>query len=162
MLTLIIISMIATKVHFDLKAVFIAGAITLTGLMAYIEQYMFGDMARLHILVLLVLVDFVTGICKSWVQGLPITSKKFRDSIGKVVQYGAFLIVTNLLVGVSVMGEHLSNPKGLITFSYMALILTECLSIYENVVAINPKLAFVRQAVERFKSVIKEKSNGNN
>jgi len=138
----------------DIRHMTIAAAISFTALWAYVDKYMFSDFERLHVLVLIMLLDFCTGVTRSWVQGREITSKGFRESIGKVVQYGAFLIVTQLLVSIHVAGEviksvGIANPETLITFSYMVLIITEIKSVYENITGINPKLDIVGKLSKR-------------
>jgi len=155
--------MIAEKIHIDVKAVMITIAISLTGFLAYFEQNVVGDISLLSTLIKLMLLDFVTGVCKAYIRGTKkvpdggfaaISSGGFRQSIGKSVQYGAFIIVTQVISTASMMHEHIFHPERLLAFAYMALYVTETKSILENITEINPKLTILKSAVNTLKDLV--------
>jgi len=121
----------------------------------YFQRYIVHDTGMLHILVLLVLLDFVTGVTKAWVKEgwTSVTSRGFRDSVGKIVQYGGFVIVTNILTLPEVSGDIVTNSATLIRYSYYALYAIEIKSILENITAINPKLDILNTAVKKLLAI---------
>lgn len=119
-------------------------------------KYIFTDVEFLKWLFIAMIVDLVTGVTKVWVKEghKAITSKGLRDTVAKFIQYGAFLIVTNILANFEVNGKVVA-PLGFITDSaYVILILIEIKSVYENIVAMNPALDFLSKWIDRIGNVI--------
>lgn len=130
----------------------------ITWIMKFIEKYIFADMGYLKWLVIAMIVDFVTGVTKVWVtQGFQsITSKGLRDTVGKIIQYGAFLIITHVITHFEIGGQATTTFLWLNKIAYEFLILIECKSVYENIVRINPNLDFVTHVVDKVRKLLKE------
>lgn len=110
-----------------------------------IGKYIFGDFSFLPWLVILMVVDFITGVTKSWVKKEAVTSKGFRDTVSKFIQYGALLIITHAVTHFEVDGQAVGKGLDwLVKLAYEFLIFIEVKSIYENVTEINPRLDFIK------------------
>lgn len=128
-----------------------------SGIGALFHKYIFSDTEYLGWLFVAVMLDLITGITKAWVQGgiKNITSQGLRMTIIKFIQYGAFLIITHVLVHFTVNGNNIS-PLGFIdNWAFSLLILIEIKSVYENIVAINPKLDFIKPLLDKVTAAIK-------
>lgn len=128
----------------------------LTGIMTFLNKYIFSDITYLKWLVIVMLLDLITGITKVWVNDgfKAITSKGLRDSLSKVIQYASFLIVTHVLTHYQVGDENNTNFKWLSKFAYEFLILIEIKSVYENLIKINPALDFVTSLINKIKALM--------
>lgn len=153
-------------IHFKLLSAlaspkFLIAYVTFAPIMAFIERYMFNDWSYLKFLVIACTLDFITGVTKVWVvQGSAfITSKGFRDSVSKIVQYGAFIIITHVLTHFEVGGVKYIQLDWLDSAAYIALILIEGKSVYENIVAINPKMDFLRPLIKKLDDLIEKGKN---
>jgi hypothetical protein len=157
-------------IHFKLLSAlsspkFLLAYITVAPILAFIEKYMFNDWSYLKFMFIACTLDFITGVTKVWVrQGSAfITSKGFRDSISKIVQYGAFIIITHVLTHFEINGVKYVQLDWFDSAAYIALILIEGKSVYENIVAINPKMDFLRPVIKKLDLLInKEKPNEGN
>lgn len=118
-------------------------------------HYLFNDFTYLRWLVITMILDFVTGLTKAWVNRVPITSKGFRNSVSKVIQYGSFLIITHVLTHFQILGQDNSKFQFLNNIAYTFLILTEIKSVYENAEAINPKLAILKPLIKFIDRILK-------
>ena len=124
----------------------------LTDVPVLIEKYIFSDLGFLKWLVLLMGIDFITGVAKVWKnEGLTaVTSKGFRDTVSKCIQYGAFLIVTHAMTHFSINGEVVFKDfLWLDKIAFEFLILIELKSNIENIQAINPRLHYLGDIAER-------------
>lgn len=138
----------------------------LSGIMKFIDKYLFSDINYLKFLIMACLFDLITGVCKVIVtEGVKkVSSKGFRDSVTKLISYGSFLFIVHLLTHFEIEGQTNSNTallwlnKGALEF----LIMIEIKSIYENIVAINPKLDFVDSLLQKFIDKYKIKKNASN
>jgi len=128
-----------------------------SGFGAFFQKYIFNDTEYLAWLLIAVMLDLITGITKAWVQGghKNITSQGLRMTVIKFIQYGAFLIITHVLVHFTVNGESISPVSFIDRWAYSLLILIEAKSVYENIVAINPKLDFIKPLIEKITEAIK-------
>lgn len=128
-----------------------------SGIGALFQKYIFSDTEYLVWLLIAVMLDLITGITKAWVQGgwKHITSQGLRMTVIKFIQYGAFLIITHVLVHFTVNGERVSPLPFAESWAYSLLILIEAKSVYENIVAINPKLDFIKALIDRIAKAIK-------
>ena len=88
-----------------------------------------------------------------------VTSRGLRMTIIKFIQYGAFLIITHVLVHFTVNGISVSPLAFIDSWAFSLLILIEVKSVYENIVAINPKLDFIRPLIERISAALKTGGN---
>lgn len=126
-----------------------------------IQKYLFGDMEYLVWLCIVLTLDLVTGITRvALTEGIgAVTSKGIRMTLKKFIQYGSFLIVTHVLVhftvgGRVVIGDAAAFLEG---WAYTLLILVEIKSVYENIVAIEPRWAFVEKIISKINLIISEK-----
>lgn len=139
-----ILSSISTK-YFALAFVSTASLLT------FVEKYIFSDWSYLKFLMIACVVDLATGVTKVWVKegSKAITSKGLRNTIAKVVQYGAFIIITHVLTNFEVDGEKYIEFVWVNKGAYIALILIEVKSVYENIVEINPKFNFLKPLMDK-------------
>lgn len=112
----------------------------------FTDKYIFKDTGFLKWLVIAMILDLITGVTKAYKQGgiKNITSKGLRDTVKKCIQYGALLIVTNVLThyeidGVAAIGGMMWLNKLAMEF----ILIIECKSVYENIVAIDSSFDFV-------------------
>lgn len=146
--------MIARKVHLDMEAVVIAGALTLSGFLAWLDPHV-GDSQLLWTLIKLSILDFITGVTKAWVKNQSITSTGYRSSIGKAIQYGSFIIIAQIISsGVLTGGQAVYGSDKIIIVTYMALCFTEIKSIIENATEIRKNSDFVSSMSKKILGVI--------
>lgn len=127
----------------------------------FTTKYIFSDVEYLKWLVIAVTLDLVTGIAKVWAKEgyKAVTSKGIRMTIAKFIQYGAFLIITHVLVNVTV-GE--SKPFAFVKdWAYLLLLLVEIKSVYENITAIDNRLDFINPIIQKIGEMIKSKQDEN-
>lgn len=123
-------------------------AITMAPIIHFIERHVFNDWSYLSSLMILVLIDFSTGVAAAWKDGEPITSKGWRNTIIKIVQYSSFLIVTHIIVNLQINGESVALPVSWITEgAYIFLIAIEIKSVYENLTKMNSSFDFLRPVI---------------
>ncbi|MGC4058186.1 MAG: phage holin family protein [Chitinophagaceae bacterium] len=125
-------------------------------IVAAFQKYIFHDIEYLKWLMILVALDLLTGITKVWAkEGFnAITSKGMRMTIVKFIQYGAFLVVTNVLTSFTINGKEASPVAFVGDWAFILLILIEAKSIYENIVYMNPKLDFINSIIQKIAAAI--------
>lgn len=117
--------------------------LTLWALLAY-----FGPMkSTLLLIFVLFILDFLTGIRKAMKQGKKITSRKLRDSADKLAAYCISLVLcfyltqeipaisdTHLPANVAGVIDNIIDVVFPIVYKVVAIgiVLTECISIFEN------------------------------
>ena len=69
-----------------------------------VETYVFSDWQFIGSLIVLVILDTVTGAWKHWHKGT-ISSRGFGEFCKKLILYGCVLIVTHTLISFRVRGE---------------------------------------------------------
>lgn len=106
----------------------------------FITKYIFSDFNFLKYLVIAVVIDLITGIAKAWTKKEAVTSKGLRSTIIKFIQYGSFLVITHVLSSFEINGEQVNSMQWISKLAYEFIMLIEVKSVYENIVAINPKL----------------------
>lgn len=138
-----------------------------TAMTAFVEKYLFSDFEFLTWLSIVVLLDLITGVAKVWVRqgGKAVTSAGMRMTLTKFIQYGAFLIVTHVLINFTIEGQRLPQLGFIDNWAYGLLILIEIKSVYENITAIDPRLDVLRPLLKRLSTILKtffhEKDPGN-
>lgn len=149
------IKIITALLNLNIKTLFVF--LNIAWVTTFIEKYIFADAEYLIWLTIAMILDFVTGVTKVWVtEGSKfITSKGFRDTVAKIIQYGAFLIITHVITHFEVDGAINISFSWLNKIAYQFLILIECKSVYENIVKINPNLDFINHIISKIKSNIK-------
>lgn len=131
-----------------------------TGVFNFINKYIFSDMSFLKWLVIVMILDFITGVTKAWVNGglKSVTSKGLRCTVSKVVQYGSFLVVTHVLTHFEIADKANMNYAFISKFAYEFLILIEIKSVYENIVRIDPTLDIESYLRNKIMSILKKES----
>lgn len=119
---------------------------------AFITKYIFADKGFLKWLIIAMTIDLITGIAKAYVKKEAITSKGLRDTISKVTQYGALLIITHVLTHYEIGGTPVTNTLWINKLVMEFILIIECKSVYENIVEINPAFDFV---TSMWKKIIK-------
>lgn len=117
----------------------------------FVTKYIFSDLGFLKWLVIAMFVDLLSGIGKSIKQSgwSSVTSKGLRDTVTKCIQYGSFLVITHVLTHYTVEGQTSGKLLWLNRVAMEFVILIEVKSVYENIVAINPKLDFVKEVLDK-------------
>lgn len=128
------------------------------GVFAFINKYLFSDVTFLKWLVVVMVLDLITGITKVWINegAKAITSKGLRCSVSKVIQYSAFLIVTHVLTHFQIGDQTNTDFTFLSKMAYEFLILIEIKSVYENIIRINPSLDVVTFVSNKIVSALKK------
>jgi hypothetical protein len=127
----------------NLKLWFIGILLQITPADNFIKTYLFSDLSFLKWLFIASGLDLLTGIAKAYKNKQPITSRAMRDTITKIIQYGAFLIITHVLTHYQIDGQSSKTLEWVNKLAMEYIILVEIKSVYENIVAINPKFDFV-------------------
>lgn len=135
-----------------------------TSVLSFFEKYIFADIGFLKWLAIAMIVDLITGVTKVWVtKGSKfVTSKGLRDTVGKVIQYGGFLVITHVVTHFEIGGQADTTFIWLNKVAFEFLILIECKSVYENIVKINPKLDFVTVVIDKVRKLLKETGKNDN
>lgn len=145
--------MVPDKIVANLSPILLATS----GIGVLFQKYIFSDGEYLIWLFIAVLLDLITGVTKAIVQnGIKhVTSQGLRMTVIKLIQYGAFLIITHVLVHFTVNGKSVSPLAFVDNWAFSLLILIEVKSVYENIVAINPKLDFIKPLIDKISEAIK-------
>ena len=151
--------------HFvDVKLWLLAGSITLLQRINFsgnewFSKYIFSDLSFLKWMTIVMMIDLITGITKVWKNEgrSKVTSKGLRDTVSKCIQYGSFLIITHILTHFEIDGKiALPNMDWINSMAYKFLLIIEIKSVYENIVAINPKLDFMSSLIDKILLSIKQ------
>lgn len=128
-----------------------------SGTGALFQKYIFNDTEYLIWLFIAVMLDLITGVTKALVRNgvQDITSRGLRMTVIKFIQYGTFLIITHVLVHFTVNGEPVSPLAFIDKWAFSLLILIEVKSVYENIVAINSKLDFIKPLIDKIAEAIR-------
>lgn len=92
----------------------------ITGLEGFYGHLLWGFLA-------LFFIDLFTGLLKSWINKIPISSKRLRESVVKLLGY------MSLLTAITILGYYNKDAVPLITYIYYFFMFTEFKSILENV-----------------------------
>ncbi|WP_241279801.1 phage holin family protein [Chryseobacterium cucumeris] len=114
-------------------------------MMQYIQYY-----PKIQLLIGLLIVfvlDFVCGVTKATLTGKRRTSKGFRKTFSKFIQYGVSIVVALVILnigndGKSDISKQISWLFG--DFMIFLMIYIEIVSIFENIEVINPESDFVK------------------
>jgi hypothetical protein len=139
----------------------LVASLPLAAIIEATQKYLFSDFEFLIWLTIAMIVDLITGITKVWVKkGMSaITSEGLRKTVAKLIQYGMFLIITNVLVNFTVKGEAISPLAFIGDWSFILLIMIEIKSVYENIIEMRPGLDFVKKIITSISQIIKSKPN---
>jgi phage-related holin len=97
------------------------------------------------LIIILVIIDFITGVIKSKKLGVKIESNKFRNTVLKIYVYYSLIItlgIVDYMVGVNVF----------IRVGYAFIGITEGKSIIENLIVIYPDLEKIKEQLKWWKN----------
>lgn len=142
----------------------LAGVLVLdvfSGVMHFITKYIFQDLTYLKFLAVACILDLITGVWKVIItEGIKaVTSRGLRDSVTKLISYGAFLIIIHVLTHFEINGQTSSTFLWLNKIALEFLILIEIKSVYENIIKINPSLDFIDRVIQKIADTIKKKKD---
>lgn len=106
------------------------------------KHFLFPDGLLLSIMGVVIILDFITGILKSTLLKVPITSRGFSRTIIKFLQYGGGILVGIIMSGIAKQKDwaelqNITNwlVDGLVVF----IVYIEVVSILENLYAVDKK-----------------------
>lgn len=145
-------------VGFEWKIIASTGASILAMMEGFYTDLLWGFLA-------LFMLDFVTGIMKSYKNGVPISSRRLRNSVTKLASY--MVLITSLIIA----SRFETSLVPIVTCLYYFFIFTELKSIIENARAmgvpipdilnstIDAKLSEVQQTTEETKQAVADVDN---
>jgi len=113
--------------------------ISLSPIFTFIQKYLYNDWEFLIWLLILVTIDTMTGVWKSYKQK-QISSKGFSQVITKITVYGIFLIVVHILQYFTIDNKTTEIFNWLDNVAFSTLLAREAISIFENLAMIEPRL----------------------
>jgi len=130
-------------------------AIMTTGL-SWVEQYVYRDWEFLKYLMVLMVLDLLTGVLNAWRKKEAVTSFGFRKTVLKMVQYGVFLIVMHVLSSFTINGQSQSIYHWVTQGAYIFLLGIEGKSILENLIKLDDRFD-IGSFIEKIKEVFTKK-----
>lgn len=115
------------------------------------------DEALLLWLLIVFVLDFIFGVAKATLNGIRRSSRGFRKSITKFLQYGGCIIVSIVIVNIVMnSGAALGNQFAWLFGDLMLYIMiyTEVVSVFENMEAMAPASIFVKIFVRPVRQLI--------
>jgi toxin secretion/phage lysis holin len=116
----------------------LVSSISITPLISYLETYIFCDWEFLQFLVILIAIDTILGISRSF-RYREIHSGGFARIFLKMAAYMTILILSHVLTNYTVGGTPNIMFLWFDDMAYAAIIIREAISILENVAAIYPQ-----------------------
>lgn len=107
-------------VGFEYKSILSMFGATATAITGFYSDLIWGFIA-------LFALDLVSGVLKSKKKGIPISSRKLRDSVTKL---GAYMVLITALI---IAGHYEPQFRAVVTGAYYYFMFTELKSIFENV-----------------------------
>lgn len=108
-------------------------------------------------LMAVVALDFIFGVTRATFNGTRRTSKGFRKTIAKLLQYGGCIIVSIVILNIASASEPEFNKRFYTWFGDLTLYLMiyiEVVSIFENMEAMAPGSLFVKVFVRPVRRMI--------
>ena len=100
----------------------------------------------------LILLDFITGVLKSVILDIPRTSKGYRETYAKFIQYMGAILMS---LAMAFIIQEMDELKQLVFFSkivnnviLIGIIFIEGLSIMENLIAVDDKSPFATYVIK--------------
>lgn len=121
------------------KPLLLWGTGVLTAVKFVVEKYLFADWQFLWFLFVLILLDTILGLWKSW-KYQNLSSRGFAGFFEKVALYASFLILVHVLMTFTVEGKPLRVFGWINNVFYSAIVVREAISVIENIGAIKPDL----------------------
>jgi phage-related holin len=98
-------------------------------------------------------IDFATGVAKSYKNGVPITSRRLRESVIKLLGY--MMLITALIIA----GKYESVFATVVPGAYVFFMLTEFKSIIENVEEMGVKVPSIIKTLINLRLNFHDKGN---
>lgn len=114
-------------------------SVPLTGIIKFVETYVYSDWSFLISLFILISLDTATGFLKAFVQKNFESAKVGKIAI-KLVLYCSALICVHVLTNFTVNGEHPPLIGWFDDFAFSLLMIREGVSVLENIAIIKPDL----------------------
>lgn len=105
----------------------------------FFGTYVYNDWQFVTFLFILVIIDTLLGIVAAW-NNRTFSAKGFGKFIQKVLIYSSFLVVTHVLTHFTIEGKQNTLFTWIDSVCYSSIVVRECISIFENMALINPKL----------------------
>ncbi|GEN74070.1 hypothetical protein CLA01_41420 [Chryseobacterium lathyri] len=124
--------------------------------MIHFIQY-YPKMQLLIALLVVIVLDFICGVTKATLTGKRRTSKGFRKTFSKFIQYGVSIVVALVILnigndGKSGLSKQISWLFG--DFMIFLMIYIEIVSIFENIEVINPQSDFVKYFIRPVRRIL--------
>lgn len=124
-------------------------------MMQFIQYY--PDVKLLIALFVVFILDFIFGVTKATINGTRRTSKGFRKTFSKFIQYGGSIIVAMVLLNIvydssTTFGKQISWLFGDLMLYIMIYI--EIVSIFENMEEMSPESDFVKYFIRPVRRII--------
>lgn len=103
-----------------------------TKLIAVVLAFLAPIQAVLISITIFVIVDMITGMIAAHKRGETISSKKMRDSIGKMISYWLFILLAHLLDGMIEWDSFMLSNEFMVNIASGLIGLTEFKSCIEN------------------------------
>ncbi|WP_300603873.1 phage holin family protein [Niabella sp.] len=119
-------------------------------------QYLPGASLLIGLLVVFIL-DFIFGVSRATLNGIPRTSKGLRKSVSKFLQYGGCIIVSIVILNLVVDSGAAFGQQFAWVFGDLMLymmIYTEVVSIFENMEAMAPDAIFIKVFVRPVRQLL--------
>lgn len=123
---------------------------------AFVEQYVYRDWEFLKYLMVLMVIDLLTGVVNAVKRSEAVTSFGLRRSAIKLIQYGVFLIVMHILSTFTINGEVQTAYHWVTQGGYIFLIGVEAKSILENIAKLDDRFD-IGSFIEKIKEVFTKK-----
>lgn len=120
-------------------------------ILTMIEKYIFNDWEFIRFLIVLIVIDTILGVWKSYIKKC-ISSKGWGQVIRKLIAYSSLLILTHVMAEFTISGVKNVLFGWFPQFAYSAIIVRECISIVENIGILNPNLLPAR-ILEKLKEI---------
>lgn len=124
------------------------------------QKYAFSDFEYAKYLLILMLLDLITGITKAMKNKVAVTSYGLKRTCIKVIQYFAFVVTIHVVSHFEISGQSQDLFNWLPRVAYIYLILIEAKSIFENIHSMEFDIKWLIDVVEKFKN--NQKNNSEN
>ena len=115
---------------------------------------------KIQLLIALIIVfvlDFICGVTKATLTGKRRTSKGFRKTFSKFIQYGVSVVLALVILNIGNDGKFdLSQQVSYLFGDFMIflMIYIEIVSIFENIEVINPESDFVKYFIRPVRRIL--------
>lgn len=115
-------------------------SLPITGIIEFIDAYIYSDWEFARFLVTLIIVDTVLSVIKHLLHKDASSEDFWKGTSKKVFVYMLLLIVANVMSNFAVNGHHINATSWIGDYLCVAMLVREAISIIENSNAIYPWL----------------------